>query len=393
MIKSANEKRPPALPAVALLIETSNRYARELLQGIRDYVHERGCWTLHLAEQGRGGEVPPWLENWDGQGVIARVENRMIERAVRALPLPAVNVSAGGLAPELPSVVSDSKALTRLAAEHLMQRGFRNFAYCGDSRFAWSKTHGTNFASHIEAAGYRCDYFDSAVVDCSDWRREQAELKCWLRSLPKPVAIMACYDIRGQHLLNVCRRAGLRVPDEIAVIGQHNDEALCELCDPPLSSVMPNARLSGKRAAGMLDRLMRGETLRTHHVETAPLGVATRRSTDVMAIDDAEIAQAARFIREHACQGIGVEDVLKEIPLSRSVFERRFRKATGISPYEAIQRRRLECVRELLLTTDLPVGSVAERAGFSCAEYMSAAFKRNVGSSPRRFREKGRALL
>ena len=244
---------------VALLIETSNAYARELLHGIQSYARENRHWALHLTEQGRGETPPAWLRSWRGDGMIARVETKSVAEAVRQAAVPVVNVSAAELAPEFPTVISDSAAIARLAAEHLLERGFRHFGYCGDARFAWSARHGENFVRHLADAGFECAVFDSQPADAEDWEREQRKLARWLRSLPKPAGVMACYDIRGQQVLDVCRAVGVAVPDEVAVIGQHNDELLCDLCDPPLSSVIPNARRAGYEAAALLDRMMRGE--------------------------------------------------------------------------------------------------------------------------------------
>jgi LacI family transcriptional regulator len=382
----ARRSKSPRRLAVALLIETSNRYTRELLRGVHDHFRERGDWTIHLTEQGRGELPPRWLARWRGHGIIARIENPTTAAAVTAAGVPVVDVSAAGLAPRFPTVISDSAAVAQLAADHLLERGFRQFGFCGDQRFAWSARHGANFVRRVGAAGHPCVLFASEPEDFGDWEGERRKLEAWIRRLPKPVGIMACYDIRGQQVLEACRALGIRVPDDVAVIGQHNDELLCELCDPPLSSVIPNARRAGYEAAALLDRLMRGERLRPTVVEVPPVGVATRQSTDVVAVPDRRIAAAVRFIRENACGGLGVGALLKAVPMSRTLLERRFKHFLGRTPYEQIQRARMDRARELLATTDLPIADVAERAGFSGAEYLSAAFKARTGLSPRQFR-------
>lgn len=376
-------------PSVALLIETSNRYSRELLQGIRDHLRRHGGWALHLTEQGRGGEPPPWLASWRGQGIIARVENRGIERAVRKVGAPVVNVSASGLAPDWPAVISDSAGVARMAAEHLVERGLRYFGYCGDARFKWSASHGDSFAEFLDGRGFGCSRFRSRKEDFLDWESEQRRLGEWIMSLPKPCGVMACYDIRGQQLLDVCRRLGVKAPDEVAVIGQHDDDLLCELCDPPLSSVRPNPREAGYRAAEILRRMMDGKGVEPGPYRIAPLGVATRQSTDMVAIDDPRMAEALRFMRENACAGIGVADIVQKAAMSRTLFERRYRQLFQISPYEGIVGLRVRRASELLLTTDLPVGEICARAGFSSPEYFSAAFKKRTGVGPRAFRTRG----
>jgi LacI family transcriptional regulator len=372
--------------SVALLVETSNHYGRELLHGIRDWVRQHGPWTLHLTAQGRGGTPPPWLAQWQGHGIIARIETPVIEAAVRAVGVPVVNVSAAGLAPEFPRITSDSAALTDLAIRHLRERGFRQFAFCGEARLAWSRTHEANFVRQLSALGHTCAVFPSEEADFADRRREWRKLARWIESLPRPVGVMACYDVRGQLVLDVCRELGVKIPDEVAVIGQHNDELLCNLCDPPLSSVIPNPRRSGWEAADLLDRLLRGRKARKLTVEIPPLGVATRQSTDVVAVADRQIAAAMRFIREHAGENIGVTDVLRAVPMSRTLLERKFKQFLGFTPYEQIQRTRLERARDLLTSTDLAVGEIASRAGFSSPEYLSAAFKAGTGLSPREYR-------
>lgn len=320
--------------------------------------------------------------------MLARIETPSVAEAVRQAAVPVVNVSAAGWAPEFPTVISDSAAIARLAAEHLLERGFRHFGYCGDARFAWSARHGGNFVRQLADAGFACEVFDSQPADAEHWEREQDRLTRWIRSLPKPAGVMACYDIRGQQLLDVCRTAGVAVPDEVAVIGQHNDELLCELCDPPLSSVIPNARRAGYEAAALLDRMMRGQARAPEVVLIEPVGVATRQSTDVVAVSDPPISAAVRFIREHACERIGVEDARKVAALSRTLFERRFRKLLGCAPYEQILKVRLGKARELLALTDLTLAEISERSGFSSPAYFSAALHKRLQMTPSELRQR-----
>ncbi|HEY4815727.1 MAG TPA: DNA-binding transcriptional regulator [Chthoniobacterales bacterium] len=373
-------------PQVALLLETSNAYSRGLLVGIRTYLRERADWEIHFTEQGRGDEPPPWFHNWRGDGIIARIENERIEDAVASTNLPVVNVSTARLRRSFPTVASSSDGVSRAAADHLLDRGFRSFGFCGDIRFDWSVRHEFNFGRYLKAAGFVVDNFDSKLGDADDWRLEQEKLIQWVCRIAKPAGIFACYDIRGQQLLDVCRQIGIRVPDELAVIGHHNDELLCDLCDPPLSSVIPNSRRAGYEAAKILDQLMNGASMLPSITSIEPIGICARRSTDRIVVEDEQIANALRFIRDHAFDGIGVEDVLRTVALSRTVLERRFQKLLGRSPYEEILRLRIERVKELLTTTDLSIADIARQLGFSGVEYLSALFKKKLGVSPRQFR-------
>jgi LacI family transcriptional regulator len=376
-------------PVVALLIETSNTFSRELLHGVRDWMREHGSWGIHLSEQGRGSQPPTWLESWQGDGIIARIENTAIATAVRACQLPTVNVSASGLAPEFPAVISDSAAITLQAATHLIERGLRHFAYCGDAQFAWSQRHGDNLAAILLERGYRCEVFPSRPEDSNDWRKEQAKLVRWLKALPKPVGVMACYDIRGQQILDACRASGLRVPEDVAVIGQHNDDLLCELCDPPLSSVIPNARRVGFQAAALLDRIMRGCPVSENLIEIPPVGIVTRQSSDLVAVEDERLARAMRFIQNHAYEVISVEDIANVAGISRSLLERKFVKAFGRSPWDLVMQLRLRKAEHLLTQTRLSIAEIAERAGFGTQEYFSAAFRKQTGKTPSSARVSG----
>ena len=226
------------------------------------------------------------------------------------------------------------------------------------------------------------------ISEAADWIEEQAKLARWLRSLPKPVGLFTCLDIRGQWVLDVCRQESIRVPGEIAVLGYHNDELLCELCEPQLSSIIPNAQKAGYDAAVWLDELMHQMKLAKQLELLPPLGIVARGSTDAIALSDAQTANAIRFIRRNACKGIGVEDVLAAVPMSRTLLERRFQKYLRRSPYEEILRLRIERVKELLITTNLQIAEIARQAGFSGVEYLSAMFKKRVGLSPRAFRRK-----
>ncbi|MEK6233857.1 MAG: helix-turn-helix domain-containing protein, partial [Planctomycetales bacterium] len=197
----------------------------------------------------------------------------------------------------------------------------------------------------------------------------------------------ACYDIKAQQLLDVCRELDLGVPEQVAVLGVDNDRLLCDLADPPLSSVICNTHRTGQAAASLLDRMMSGEQVAPEAFLIEPVGVETRQSTDVLAIDDEHVAAAVRFIREHAWTGINVGDVLRRVPLSRRVLENRFRKILGRTPHEEITRLRIERVKELLTRTELPLSVIAARAGFQHDEYLSVAFKKQVGIPPSKYRK------
>jgi LacI family transcriptional regulator len=281
------------------------------------------------------------------------------------------------------------------AAGHLLERGFRNFAFCGFTGERWSAGRREGCLEALTGAGCRCAVHESYWRGplARGWDREQDRIARWVSRLDRPLGIVACNDLRGHHVLDACTRAGLAVPEEVAVIGVDDEELLCEMCDPPLSSVVPGAERIGHEAAALLDRLMAGTEGRAvmeleRRIE--PLGVTTRQSTDILAIPDADVAAALRLIRQRACEGLRVADVLRLVPLSRSLLERRFRKFLGRSPQAEIRLVQVKRIKQLLAETDLPLAEIAGLSGFEHVEYLSVVFKRLTGQSPGAYRRQVR---
>ncbi|MBK1825669.1 XylR family transcriptional regulator [Haloferula rosea] len=387
-------KRPT--PRVALLIESSRSYGRELLMGIASYVRVHGPWSIEFEEGDPAEHFPKWFSRWNWDGVIARVSTPAIAEILGDTGVPVVDLSGSLPDAGFPRIRSDEEAVGRMAAEHLLSRGFKNFAFCGFNGMDWSDLRRASFERRVAEAGFECQVFQkpgispsSAEVDGEHHGElQERELMAWLKSLPKPCGVMACNDARGRQVLTCCREVSVPVPDEVAVIGVDRDEVFCELSVVPLSSVILNTQQIGFEAAALLARLMDGEATEFSSTIVSPVGVMARQSTDVLAIDDRHIAAALKHIREHACSGLDVESLLKVVPLSRSVLERRFSKILGKSPKTEILRVRLNRVRALLAESDLTLAEVAEKTGFEHPEYMSRLFKKKVGVTPGEFRRR-----
>ncbi len=384
---------PPAArrPHVALIVETSLASGRDVLQGIARYVREHRSWSIFHEPRDLEGAVPRWLRGWKGDGIIARVQNRRIARSVRETGLPVVDTL--GLVPDarLPLVHVDDIAIATLAAEHLLGRGFKQFGFCGVSGANWSDNRREAFNHCVTVAGHAChNYQLPSAHGRTSWEDEQDSLVRWIQSLPKPVGIMACNDPRGQRVLEAGGRAGALIPDEVAVIGVDNDEPLCEVANPPLSSVLPDHVQVGYRAAALLEQMIESRKAPSCPIYLPPLGLVTRRSTDVIAISDRHVIQAVRFIREYACDGISVDDVVQQVPVSRSVLQRRFNQHIGRSIHDEIIRQRIRRVQQLLTETDLPITTVADRAGFEHVEYMGVVFKSKTRCTPGHYRKQHR---
>ncbi len=385
---------PKKSPHVAVCVDTARSHGRGVLSGIAEYVETFGPWSMFIDLQAESGFRQGRSRNWHGDGILTYIESSArAERLLRSR-IPTVELFAYRADNKLPQVVNDDVAIGRLAAEHLLDRQFKHFAFSGYPESLWSERRQRGFVQGITEAK-----FESPTVlnirrpkTLAIWESVQQKLAEWIRQLPKPIGIMACSDRHAQRLLDACQRAGFTVPDDIAVIGVDNDEETCRLSNPPLSSVMDNARKVGYEGARILDQLMAGK-LKAKEVGTifiAPLGVATRRSTDVTAIDDRLVATAVGMIRENACNGLVVPQLLKRLGISRSVFYRRFQSALGRSPHHEILRIQLERVRNLLTQTNLSLEKISELAGFKNPDYLSVAFKRELGITPGDFRKQHR---
>ncbi len=373
---------------VALLVETSLASGRDILKGIARYVREHEPWALYHEPRSLGQGLPVWLRTWKGDGIIVRVQNARIARAVKAVGVPMVDVL--GLVPEagLPLVHVDDAMIAAMAAEHLLERGFHHFGFFGIKGENWSERRRDFFRAslRIAARGLWVYELPRPAMLRIPWEEQEDALAQWLGALPRPIGILVASDQVGPHLLEACRRAGIAVPDEIAVVGVDNDETLCEVCNPPLSSVNAGHQVVGYEAAALLDGLMSGQASPTERSLVQPQGVVTRRSTDVSATTDRQVATALRLIREEACTGIQAGAVVARMPVSRSVLQRRFRKEIGRSIQEEIIQVRLQRARELLAKTDLPLVEVAERCGFKHQEYLGVVFKARTGKTPAQYR-------
>lgn len=374
---------------VALLVETSNAYARGLLVGIKKYLVTHPGWSIYLGEHSRQETDLSWLEGWQGDGVIARIENAETARQVRRLGVPAVDLSAAYLAPELPCVETDDDVIARLAVEHFAVRGLRNVAYCGDARFGWSVKRGTGFVAHAVRNDLAVHEF--RMEHTRHLAAEREAMAGWLLGLPKPVGVLACYDIAGQEILEACKIANLAVPDTVAVLGVDNDELICNLTTPPLSSIQSDTTRTGFLAASLLDQMMSGQALapKLHLVE--PLRVVTRQSSDILAVDDPIVACALQLIRDRVDDGLPVEAVQRHVGLSRRSLDYRFTQVLGRTVHEEITRVRMERLADLLIQTDWSLPQLAGRMNFSHSEYMGVAFKKFTGKSPGEYRRAHRS--
>lgn len=388
----ASVKPPAARPQIALIVETSLASGRDILLGIARYIREQGPWSIYHEPRGVEQVLPRWLKSWAGDGIIARVQNRRVAAELAGSGIPVVDVLGVVEDSGLPLVHVDDAAIGRKGAEHLLERGFRHFGFVSFEQENWSLFRAQAFAARVAAAGLPCVdlTLPRRTARSGSWERYQEALVRWVAELPKPAGVMIASDQLGRDLLEACRQAGVLVPEEVGVLGVDNDEPLCLVADPPLSSLWPNHARVGYEAAQLLHQLMDGARPPAAPIYLPPGNVVARVSTNTLAVDDRVVATAARFIREHACAGISVEDVVRQVPVCRSILQRRFRAVFQRSVHDEIVLVRLRRAKELLRETELSLSVIAEKAGFRHQEYMGVVFKARLGLTPARYRQEAR---
>ncbi|MGH9405151.1 MAG: substrate-binding domain-containing protein [Terriglobia bacterium] len=392
--------KPPwaEIPEVALLLETSTEYGRGLLRGILKYVRLHGPWTLSVAP-GHLDQSLAAAASWEGTGIIARVRTREMAEWVRSTRLPLVVSSLLESQPLLLNgrygeIRTDSEAIGRMGAKHLLDAGLRNFAFCGFANHQWSAARAQAFTRMVTEAGYECSVLQVGAANwmkrpnwIKSWAHDRPILADWLRSLPKPVGLMGANDACGREVLQVCTAERIQAPDQVAVVGVDNDEMMCELSTPPLSSVSLDLDEAGYEAARLLDALMRRQTVSERVVRVEPTHVVHRRSSDVIIQEDEAVGRALRYIRERARQPVSVSEVAAALGISRRSLERRFLAALGRTVLDEITRCHLARARQLLVETDLPCYQIAADSGFGSLRSFNRAFSEKEGLTPLRFRQ------
>lgn len=380
--KAGMAGRGRRIPRVVLLIESSRSSGRAFLRGVADYARHHGPWAF-LWEPGGLEKAWPRLRGLPADGVILRDTEPVREIVGRGLPAVVFGHSQSEVA-GLANVITDSEAIGRLGAEHLIERGFRGLGYCGFPDKPWSRLRCGSFRARAAAAGLRVWEFDAGGRRSGEQRR----LANWLEGLPRPVGVMACNDDLGEQVIEACKVVGLRVPDEVAVLGADNDELVCELSDPPLSSVVIGFERAGYESARALHRMMRGRAARGVTIVVRASGVVARQSTDALAMDDAQMVKALRFIRRGGASAMRVDEVARASGLSRRVLEKRFRARLGRSVLAEIRRVRVDRIARMLAETNLTVSQIALELGFGGTEHVARYFRRELGMTPLAFRRR-----
>lgn len=371
---------------VAIVMEASASFSRSVLEGVSRWIGEHEGWMVTIDDREPGLPIPGWLLRWDGQGVISGLGESSLPRSWRAGRRPVVHVRRRMPAAPPPGIYPDEEAAVRLGVEHLAGRGVRHLVF---SPGASAGLPGLCQAAIDHAATLDCR------LDIHEPRRtslrgrgddDEDALATWLASLPKPLGVLAASDVLAVRIIEACRRGRLAVPDDVAVVGIGDDEVLCGLVTPGLTSVTHDRVRIGLEAAGMLDDAMRTGHLSSRVIAVPPAGIAVRRSSDVLAVDDADIRRALRMIQTRGCTELSAAEVATEVRVPRRQLDRKFQRLLGRTIHDELQRTKLAEAKRLLAETDDKLLVISVRSGFAHAPQLCNVFKAVVGMSPMEYR-------
>jgi LacI family transcriptional regulator len=376
--------KSPHIPQVAILVSTTLDWGRRIVQGILSYANEVGPWHIWVQPNLPNGpdEIP---KGWRGDGIIGRVISPSLAAEINKSKLPVVNVADTPLDGfHAPCVRTDDRIATRMAAEHFIQRGFRNIAYVGSRQTPNPIWYGEAFHAALADHGISCeDFFTEA--NAPDLTKRLTE---WLQALPKPVGILTWGHGNGRTVVDCCMEAGISIPHDISVLSGSYDDLLSHACFPALSGILAPTEQIGYKAAQLLHDQMLGKKVSNETIYLPPLGIRERLSTDTLAVEDPKLIQVVRYLQAHAFEPITMKDVLHAVPMARRSLERRFLQVFGRSPVDEIRRLRIDKARQLLAETDLPMQQIAEACGFATYNYLTHVFKKTTGTTPSDYRKK-----
>ena len=393
------------------MIESSRKFGRDVLSGIAKYIHVHGPWSCYIEERELHGGIPDWLKHVPISGIIARIDGRRTALELLRLGRPVIDVRASVRFEKIPAFVTSPRAVAQMAADFFLHAGFRHFAFCGYPGIPFSDDRAAAFTDYLATHGYtthlcspprrsltaagRGGNSPLTLLQAAEQRGLENEkaIAAWLHRQPRPLALFACNDICGQQVLNACREHGVNVPGEVAVMGVDDDEVLCTISEPPLSSIKPDAERLGNEVAALLDAMMKGKRVKPGLVEIPPLWIVERASTDVVAIEDPVTVQALRFIRNHVNEGVNVKEVLAHVGCSRTDLGVRFRHWLKTSVRAEIVRLRLERACSLLRQTNLGLAEIARQSGFRDAPSFCRLFQKRLSQTPTQYRHAKRTPI
>ncbi len=380
---------------VALLVETSRAYGRGICRGVARFAEQHPNWMILYQERNLKESIPDFLRKYKVDGILMRVDQPSLARKIVSLGIPTIDLLGARVEGTCPAFLPDDLAIAAMATDHLVNNGFVYFGFCGLSGIPFSDNRQQGFTEYLNKHGFRAFIYSRPSKHLGEILRaeehgflEIESIAKWLKTLPKPIAVFACNDVRALQVVQACHLTGCIVPDDVAVLGVDNDEIITELCHPRLTSIEPDTLSSGYKACLCLDRMMNRSKPESLLDRTAPVGVIERDSTNIIATTDKLLASALREIRNQACDGLTVKRLLDRLHISRTHLEAKFKKTVGRTIHGEITRVRLKRVCQLLYSGEDTLGTIARKSGYLDVSHLSRLFRKNFGVWPGEYRKR-----
>lgn len=377
-------------PRIVLLLSAARGFDQGLLSGIARYASLHGPWTFYrephayFVRQER--TTARDLRAWKPDAAICPARRLDL---IRPLRVPTVALDLNEYEGKIPGVVTDDSSAGCIAAEHLLRLGFREFAYCGFESMRWSRERASAYCETIIAAGFGVNVYRSPYRRAVTWTKEEPLITDWIKKLPKPIGLFCANDDRSANILESCRALGFGVPEDIAVIGVDDDPFVCDLANPPLSSVAMASERVGYEVAELLHAMIQGTAkMEGQRIVATAMGVSARQSTDILMVGDADVRSALQFIRENVNRPIQVRDVVRATNLSHRTLNDRFHAECGSSILKQLTNYRIGQISRLLRETELSMVEISRIVGFESDHHFARYFRRATNLSPQEYRRK-----
>ncbi len=377
---------------VLILIDYSSEFSRRLLKGLIQYSKDHGPWmfyrlpTYYKTLHGKEGIVE-WAKEWKADAIIARWDHEGTN-LLATLNIPVLLQNYKERSPYFSNLTGDYIGTGEIAAKFFIKRRYRNFAFYGNKGVVWSRERAEGFRREVEKSGGNYYYFESENLSGEEWGTSYIELDEWLLSLPKPVGLFACDDSFALRVSQICKINNIQIPEEISLLGVDNDELICHLSDPPISSIVTDVEKGGYEAGRLIDRMGNNEIKEPFNIIVKPTRIELRKSTEKYDIENDYISQVVNFIEDHFTSDIDIEGLTELVPLSRRNLEVKFKEEMGTSIYQFILSCRIDYFANLLLTTDRTLFDLALESGFNDCKNISRIFKKIKGCTPIEYRKK-----
>lgn len=375
-------------PRVILLSDLSRGFGRGIMKGIARYSNINGRWTFYHRPPSYLSSTKQLdldeLKRWQPNGIICSYQQ---SKTLRKLNVPFVCYDPGNYSGTLPCIVSEDDEIGRLAAQHLIDQGHKNFAFYGFGNLRWSKIRKSNYCKGIRSIGSTVSLLPEKMEELP-WSREERPIQEWIRSLPKPVGLFCANDDRAAIVSELCIAMGFSIPDDISIIGADNDEILCEINSPPLSSVRISSEPAGFEAAELLSRLInKQETANGQRIVAKAVGIYTRQSTEILMASNEALRKAVQYIREKIHEQIRVTEVVRASGICHRSLNDLFQYELNTSIGKYLTNARIEHISNLLIDTNMQVQEIAAAVGYEDDRHFARYFKRTTGLSPQAYRK------